>query len=91
VGIITSGNYTFQTTSDDGVRLWVNGTLVIDNWTMHGSTIDRSLAIALKAGFFYEIRLEYFESQNGAVAKLAWIPPGATVAVSIPQPQLYGY
>src|SRR5689334_12008958 len=26
----TSDNYTFSTTSDDGVRLWVNGKLVID-------------------------------------------------------------
>src|SRR3546814_1559722 len=27
----TTGNYTFWTQSDDGVRLWVNGNLVIDN------------------------------------------------------------
>jgi YVTN family beta-propeller protein len=91
VGIGADGNYTFQTTSDDGVRLWVNGNLVIDNWTTHGSTIDRSPAIALKAGFFYDVKLEYFEGQNGAVAKLGWTTPGSSVAVPIPQSQLYGY
>ena len=30
-----TGSYTFTTTSDDGVRLYVNGQLVIDNWTDH--------------------------------------------------------
>jgi YVTN family beta-propeller protein len=91
VGILTSGNYTFQTTSDDGVRLWVNGALVIDNWTFHAPTINNSPIIALKAGFFYDIKLEYFESQAGAVAKLAWSTPGATTAAPIPQNQLYPY
>jgi hypothetical protein len=85
------GNYTFQTTSDDGVRLWIDGTLVIDNWTTHASTTNSSLPISLKAGFYYELKLEYFESQAGAVAKLAWITPGVTSAVPVPQAQLYGY
>lgn len=30
-----TGNVTFSTQSDDGVRLWVNGTQIIDNWTLH--------------------------------------------------------
>jgi hypothetical protein len=47
--------------------------------------------IALKAGFFYEIKLEYFDNANGAVAKLAWVLPGASAAVPIPQSQLFGY
>ena len=91
VGILTDGNYTFQTTGDDGVRLWVDGTLVIDNWTVHAPTIDNSQPIALQAGSFHDIRLEYFENQGGAVARLAWTTPGATAAVPIPQPQLNGY
>jgi MSHA biogenesis protein MshQ len=91
VGILTGGNYTFQTTSNDGVRLWVNGALVIDNWTVHATTTNSSPAIALKAGFVYDIKLEYFESQTSAVAKLAWTAPGAGAAAAIPQNQLYPY
>ena len=30
-----SGTYTFYTVSDDGVRLWVNGQLIVNNWTDH--------------------------------------------------------
>jgi hypothetical protein len=36
----TTETYTFATTSDDGVRLWVNGKLVIDDWTLHGTKVD---------------------------------------------------
>jgi hypothetical protein len=91
VGVLADGVYTFRTTSDDGVRLWVDGNLVIDNWTTHAPTTDSSPPIALKAGFFYELKLEYFESQGGAVAKLAWQTPGTGSTVPIPQHQLYGY
>jgi hypothetical protein len=91
VFVSTNGSYTFHTTSDDGVRLWVDGTLVIDNWTPHTSTINGSPPIALKAGFYYDIKLEYFENQAAAVAKLAWTTPGASAAVPIPQAQLYGF
>jgi hypothetical protein len=89
--VSAGGNYTFQTTSDDGVRLWVNGALVIDNWTVHAATTNGSPPIALKAGSFYDIKLEYFEAQNGAVAKLGWVVPGATASVPISQNQLYRY
>ena len=41
--------YTFYTQSDDGVRLWVNGQLLVDNWTNHATT-ENSGTIALAAG-----------------------------------------
>ena len=51
--------YTFYTTSDDGVRLWVNNQLVVDNWTDHAAT-ENSGAIALTAGQRYDIRMEFY-------------------------------
>jgi hypothetical protein len=83
-----SGNYTFTTASDDGIRLWVNGNLVIDNWTGHPLTINNTQSIALTAGQKYDIRLEYFEGPGGAVAKLLWTYPGQSQQV-IPQIRLY--
>jgi len=44
-----SETYTFYTTSNDGVRLWVNNQLVIDNWTSHAATENKG-TIALQAG-----------------------------------------
>ncbi len=79
--------YTFFTTSDDGVRLWVNGQQVVNNWTNHGST-ENSGTIALTAGVQYAITMEYFENTGGSVAQLRWSSP-ATVKALIPQSQLY--
>lgn len=66
-----SGTYTFYTYSDDGVRLWVNGTLLVDNWTNHGPT-ENSGTIALTAGQRYAIKVEYYENTGGATMQLSW-------------------
>ena len=79
-----SGLYRFQTVSDDGVRLWVDGQLVIDNWTPHGATVDTSAALRLEAGRRYAIRLEYFEEEWDATIRLRWQRPGAGGFVAIP-------
>jgi YVTN family beta-propeller protein len=84
----TSGLYRFQTVSDDGVRLWVDGQLVIDNWTPHGATTDTSAALRLEAGRRYAIRLEYFEAQWDATIRLRWQRPGASGFVAIPAASL---
>lgn len=83
-----TGNYTFSTVSDDGVRLWVNGNQVINNWTGHAPTTNNSPSIALTAGQRYEIRMEYFEGGGGAVARLRWSYPGQSQQ-AIPQIRLY--
>lgn len=69
--------YTFYTVSDDGMRLWVNGNPLIDNWTNHAPT-ENTATIALTAGQSYSIKLEYFENGGGAVAKLHWSSPSLT-------------
>lgn len=73
-GFITapqSGDYTFTTVSDDGVRLWVNGQPLIDNWTPHGATEDKG-AVHLEAGRPVPIRLEYFQGTGGGTIHLLW-------------------
>jgi YVTN family beta-propeller protein len=84
----TSGQYTLRTTSDDGVRLWVNGALVINNWTDHAPTINTAAPIVLTAGVPVDIRLEYYERGGGAVMRLHWLTPGASVYTAIPTGQL---
>lgn len=65
-------SYVFRTVSDDGVRLWIDGQLVIDNWTNHASTSDQTAPIALVAGQSYAIRLEYYEASQLAELHLRW-------------------
>ena len=85
----TAGTYRFQTESDDGVRLWVNGTQVINNWTDHSPTTNSSVSVTLAAGQRVAIRMEYYEKGGGAVARLRWQVPAAASYVAIPLGSLY--
>ena len=87
VQALQSGTYTFYTLADDGVRLWVNGVQLVDNWTIQGAT-ENSGTITLGAGFKYDIVIEYFENTGNAVTKLYWSGPGTPKAI-IPTAQLY--
>jgi hypothetical protein len=66
-----SQTYTFYTVSDDGVRLWVDGQPLINNWTVHLPTTNTA-TIALTAGQKYMVKLEYFDGTGGAVSRLMW-------------------
>ena len=70
ISVPSSGSYTFHTQTDDGIRLWVNNEVVIDNWA-EGNTYDNG-QIALTAGQRYPIRLEYYENGGGAICELSW-------------------
>jgi hypothetical protein len=81
--------YTFTTMTDDGVRLWVNGQLLVDSWVAQSSTPHSSSPITLTAGNKYDLVMEYFEQTGSAVAKLYW-SNATTVGYSpVPQSQLY--
>ncbi len=83
-----AGAYTFVTQSDDGVRLWVDGKLLVNRWNDHGSTRDQSVPVSLVAGRKYDIQLEYYENTGASVIKLRWAYPGQ-VEQAIPQGRLY--
>jgi hypothetical protein len=66
----TAGTYRFFALSDDGVRIWLDGELLIDQW--HAApgvtyTEDRTLA-----GGIHLIRIEYFEESGGAKIQFWW-------------------
>jgi hypothetical protein len=86
----TAGAYRFRTITDDGVRLWVNGVQVINNWTDHSATTNTSNAITLAANTRYTIKMEYYEKGGSAVAKLQWRLPNTTPYVSIPREVQFG-
>jgi hypothetical protein len=81
-----SESTTFTTVSDDGVRLWVNGTLLVDNWSNHPASQD-SGTIDLQAGVSCDLRMEYYEGTGTAVARLLWSSPSQAQEV-IPASQM---
>ncbi|HJU75239.1 MAG TPA: glycoside hydrolase family 3 N-terminal domain-containing protein, partial [Gemmatimonadaceae bacterium] len=56
---------------NDGYRLWLNGRLLIDNWTKR-SYGTRAVEIAWTPGSRHDVRLEFFESTGNARVKLVW-------------------
>lgn len=79
--------YTFYTYADDGTRLWINGTPVINDWNKHWVT-EVSGTITLNAGQRYEIKLEYYDDVDQARVDLLWSSSRTTKQL-IPMSQLY--
>ena len=82
-----TGAHTFTTRSDDGVRLWIDGQLIISRWNPHPPT-DDSFAIQLERGRKYDIRLEYYQGGGGAVIALSWAYPSQAKEL-VPTTQLF--
>ena len=71
----TTENHTFITRNNDGVRLWVDGKLLIDSWKSQPTT-TRSATIALKQNRLYDIRVEHFADSGGSqTMQLTWDTP----------------
>ena len=64
--------YTLYLSSDDGVRLKLNGVTVINNYTDHAPTQNTYTTGVLTAGTAYPLQLAYYENGGGAYAKLSW-------------------
>ncbi len=70
-----SGECEIGLSSDDGVRLYFNGELKIDDW--HDYAVKyHGFKTRLQAGQSYDIEIEYYENGGDAVAQLGWLPPG---------------
>jgi hypothetical protein len=82
-----SETYTFYTNSDDGVRLWVNGQLLVDRWVNQAPT-EHASNITLAAGQLYDIRLEYYDIGGGALSQLLWSSPSQAKEI-VPQTVLF--
>ncbi len=65
-----AGSYRFYARVDDGVRLWIDGALVIDQW--HDSAPTTYTADVNLTHGAHNVRMEYYERGGGALAQLAW-------------------
>ena len=82
-----SETYTFYTHTDDGVRLWVDGKLLIDDWNAHLPE-EHSGTIQMEADHKYDIKMEYYNGELGGLAQLKWSSPSQPKQI-IPGDHLY--
>ncbi|MBC8155892.1 MAG: OmpA family protein [Bacteroidetes bacterium] len=69
-----SGKYDFSATVDDGIRVWVDNQKIIDAWALHDDENFRG-SITLRAGQYYDLRVEYFNDMLEGVIDLLWHRP----------------
>ena len=68
------GNYRFFARSDDGVRVWVDGDLIIDQW--HAATGQTYSVVKRLSTGTHSIRVEYYEATQLASVSVWWASEG---------------
>lgn len=74
-----NGELSFHTLSNDGVRLWVNGSQLIDQWVDQSET-EHTGKLTVTAGQKLQVKLEYFYNGGQGAAKLWWSANGLAKA-----------
>ena len=67
---LPQGNLSIDTVSDDGIKVYVDYQLVINDWNIHGARHDSSI-IPIKAGV-HDITVEYFQATGSARLDVEW-------------------
>ncbi len=75
LAVTEAGTHVFSATSDDGNRVWLNGELIIDDWSMHGME-ETTAELELQPGK-HALKIEYMQGGGGAGMYFRWVPPGA--------------
>lgn len=74
--VAKTGDYTFTTTTDDGVRLFVNGKKLVDYWVPQDN-VAHDVKIHMEAGKTYPIELDYSQIGGNALCSFTWVDPNA--------------
>jgi hypothetical protein len=79
-----AGTYNFCATVDDGVRFWVDGQLLIDEWRVQG--LGTYCASPYLTAGNHVVQMAFFEDTGNAVARLTWSGPLPNTPAPYPQP-----
>jgi hypothetical protein len=74
-----AGSYRFNAEADDGIRLYLDGALILDQWRDQPAA-TYSVERALTAGA-HNLRVEYYERAGGAVARVWWERVGGAATI----------
>jgi hypothetical protein len=74
IKIEAEGVFTFYCSSDDGSKMWVADSLIIENDGLHGDR-EKAGQIGLRSGF-YPVKVQFFENEGGEVLTVSYKGPG---------------
>ena len=72
-----TGPYRFQVNSNDGVRLYVDDRLLVDDPEWHSDRLSPEALLTVTTPGWHSLRLRYFQRKGTATLQLYWAPPGA--------------
>jgi len=67
-----TGDYLLGFTGEDGYRVWLDGNLVVEDWTAHRPASTLTKKLHLEAGHIYSLKIEYYQLVRAAEARLIW-------------------
>jgi beta-glucosidase len=70
------GEYQLGFQGQDGYRLWLDNSLLLEDWSAHHPASTVTKAVPLQGGHAYALRVEYFAQARGSEAHLLWTRPG---------------
>jgi uncharacterized protein YraI len=73
----TSGRYLITAVADDGIRVWINNQLLIDQW--RDQNVSSFTTEATLPGGALPVRIDYYEHGGGAIAQVSWTPIAMTI------------
>ncbi len=72
-----TADYLVGFSGQDGYRVWLDGNLVIEDWTTHRPSTRQTKSLHLEKGHAYAVKIEYFQTIRGAEARLIWSIPAS--------------
>lgn len=80
--------YTFYAETGGGVRVWVDGKLIVDSWQEQYPGVLKSTSVNLVAGQKYDLKIEHFNTDDHKGMGLYWSSP-STAQEYVPMDQLF--
>ena len=78
------GRYIFTAQSNDGIRVFINDRMVINDPEVHGARFSNRGIVEIEDAGWYDIAVQYFQRKGTAMLEFYWQMPGADDRVIVP-------
>jgi hypothetical protein len=84
------GDYRLKANSNDGIRIFLDGKMVLDDPDVHGDRFTPQAIIPIDEPGWYELLVKYFQRKGTATLELYWQEPGKGTFEMVPE-AAYGH
>jgi hypothetical protein len=85
-----AGSYRFKALSNDGIRVYIDGRMVLDDPDVHGDRFCGPSTVTVDQEGWYGLKVRYFQRKGSAALSLQWQPPGQKDFTPVPA-DAYGH